>query len=617
MRLSTPVSAPRNAPSILILILFLAAPSARAWPVPTVTPHSPPVWTASGQPGADREFGASIAVAGDVNGDGFDDVLVGSSGWGPNMNGQGRAALYLGSSSGLATTPAWTLQGEEGGAALGASVSSAGDFNADGFDDVMIGEPGYGGVNGGGRVRIFFGSRRWIRPGPVWSLIGSEPAALGNIIAPAGDVNGDGAADILIGTRSATWLFLGHSGRPDERPEWTGPPSSVVAGIGDINGDGFDDVALETDAGTEVYLGSPTGLGATSSWTGPRAISVSGRGDVNGDGISDLLLGPPDIIERRVQLFLGSPRGLGSTPRWQVSSEGGYFFGVSVSLGDVNADGHADIAVATPGGVQVYLSELGAPSYRPDWRGDLARYPAISVVALGDVDGDGSGEVLTSNPNVVVDGQYGQAYLYKLGPAYPAPAIMHEAPATLIAPSSPLPLQAFVMDWTRSVARVEIHYRYVEDFDFQPPITMQMADWDRYAGTIPGATGYSAGFVYFIRAYDDYGLAGQTELVGVDYDYGLIARVGAFSARVRSAPGGSATEIAFTTTRTGSATLRVFDVAGRLVATLLRESFLAPGEHRVPVGGISLGTRNGVFFYRLETAEGVRSGRLVRLPGRE
>ncbi|MGE5178495.1 MAG: FG-GAP-like repeat-containing protein [Bacteroidota bacterium] len=616
MRISTRGPAPRNSISVLVLIVVLT-PSPHAWAVPMVIPHSSPVWTASGQQGADREFGASVAVAGDVNGDGFDDVLVGSPGWGPNLNGQGRAVLYLGSSTGLATTPAWTLQGELGGGALGVAVSSAGDFNGDGFDDVMIAEPGYGGPDGGGRVRVFFGARRGVRQGPAWGVVGTESAALGNIVAFAGDVNGDGAGDILIGTRTATWLFLGHSGRPGERPDWTGPPSPVVAGIGDINGDGFDDVALETDAGTEVYLGSSTGLGTTSSWTGPKAISLSGRGDVNGDGIADLLLGPPDITARRVQLFLGSPRGLGPTPRWQVTSDGGYFFGISVSLeGDVNSDGHADIAIATPAGVQVYLSELGAPSYQPDWRGDLAQYPYISVVALGDVNGDGSSEVLTSNPNVIVNGQYGQAYLYQLGPAYPAPAIMHEAPATLIAPSSPLPLQALVMDWTHSVARVEIHYRYVEDFDFQPPITMQMTDWDRYAGTIPGTTGYSAGFVYFIRAYDDYGLASETEQVGVDYDYGQIARVGALEARVLSAPGGSATEIAFTTTRSGSAALRVFDVAGRLVATLLREASLATGEHHVPVGG-SLGTRNGVFFYRLETAEGVRSGRLIRLPGGE
>jgi VCBS repeat protein/FG-GAP repeat protein len=617
MRISTPASAPRNSLSTLILILILAPPTARAWPVPIVTPHSSPIWTVSGQPGADREFGASIAMAGDVNGDGFKDVLVGSPGWGPTMNGQGRALLYLGSSTGLATTPVWTLEGEQDGGALGAAVSSAGDFNGDGFDDVMIGEPGYGGPDGGGRVRVFFGSRQGVRQAIPWSVVGSKQVPLGNIVACAGDVNGDGADDILVGTRTATWLFLGPSRHRHERPDWTGPPSTVVGGIGDVNGDGFDDVALETEDGTEVYLGSRRGLGAKSSWTGPKAISISGRGDVNDDGIADLLLGPADITTRRVQLFMGSPSGLASTPRWQASSDGGYFFGVSVSLeGDINADGHADIAVATPAGVQVYLSEIGAPSYQPDWKGDLAQYPAISAVALGDVDGDGSSEVLTSNPNVIVNGQYGQAYLYKLGPAYPAPSIMHEAPATLIAPSSPLPLQATVMDWTHSVAKVEIHYRYVEDFDFQPPITMQMTDWGLYTGTIPAATAYTAGFVYFIRAYDDYGLTGETEPVGVDYDYGVVARPGAFSARVRSGPGGSAAEIAFTTTRPGSATLRMFDVAGRLVATLLRESSLAPGEHRVPISGTTLNNRNGVFFYRLETAEGIRLGRLVRLGGR-
>src|SRR5438128_1531966 len=88
-------------------------------------------------------FGCSVASAGDVNGDGYDDVLVGATGYDDGSVEEGRAYLYLGSAKGLETTAAWTAESDQDNATFGISVSSAGDVNGDGYDDVVVGADFY------------------------------------------------------------------------------------------------------------------------------------------------------------------------------------------------------------------------------------------------------------------------------------------------------------------------------------------------------------------------------------------------------------------------------------------------------------------------------------------
>src|SRR5207245_9877651 len=96
-------------------------------------------------------FGAAVACAGDVNGDGFDDVIVGA----PDANThRGSAFIYLGSPSGPSTTPAWTTSGEQSNAQFATSVA-AGDLNGDGFPDVIVGEPYFYGSGGCQTGRVF------------------------------------------------------------------------------------------------------------------------------------------------------------------------------------------------------------------------------------------------------------------------------------------------------------------------------------------------------------------------------------------------------------------------------------------------------------------------------
>src|SRR3989338_8866950 len=117
-----------------------------------------PAWTAeSDQAGA--QFGISVATTGDVNGDGYSDVIVGAPYYDNGQTDEGRAFVYLGSSAGLALTPAWTAESDQASAYFGYSVSTAGDVNGDGYSDVIVGALYYdNGQANEGRAFVYLGS---------------------------------------------------------------------------------------------------------------------------------------------------------------------------------------------------------------------------------------------------------------------------------------------------------------------------------------------------------------------------------------------------------------------------------------------------------------------------
>ncbi|MBK9226721.1 MAG: FG-GAP repeat protein [Ignavibacteria bacterium] len=87
------------------------------------------------------KFGYSVSTAGDVNGDGYSDVIIGAYGFTNSQSGEGAAFVYHGSASGLSLTSNWNAEGNQVNANFGYSVTSAGDVNGDGYSDVIVGAP--------------------------------------------------------------------------------------------------------------------------------------------------------------------------------------------------------------------------------------------------------------------------------------------------------------------------------------------------------------------------------------------------------------------------------------------------------------------------------------------
>ena len=436
----------------------------------------------------DDQSGYSVAGAGDVNGDGYDDFLIGAPG--DYYNDKGRTYLIFGKASGwnmksdLSTSDASFL-GEVEGDHSGSSIAGAGDINGDGYDDILIGavnndEGGYG----AGQTYLIFGKESG------WSLgtnLSTSDASFwgegeydcsGISVAGAGDVNADGYDDILIGapgvfyyTRGHTYLILGKSdgwgmdtnlstSDASFMGEYQGDMAGrSVGGAGDVNGDGYDDILIgEYDdwfgrpGQTYLIFGKESGwvigtnLSASdASFLGENAgdhsgFSVAGAGDVNRDGCSDLLIGAPGedsgFSEKPglTYLILGkNPCGLkdlsGSNASFLGEAEidtSGYSV---AGAGDVNGDGYSDILLgAYENGDCAFLAGhtyliLGNPS---GWAMDTDLsasdasffgeteydYSGCSVAGAGDVNGDGYDDILIGAEGNGENGwQTGQTYL--------------------------------------------------------------------------------------------------------------------------------------------------------------------------------------------------------------
>jgi FG-GAP repeat len=408
-----------------------------------------PVWTHDGDQ-ADGRFG-TVAPAGDVNGDGYADVLIGAYNYDHGQADEGVVYLFLGGPTGLATSPAWTAESNQVGARLGDKLSGAGDVNGDGYDDVIIGAAFFDSTHvDAGAAFLYAGSPSGLSTEPVWIAVGDQDGAqFGACVQAAGDVNGDGYADVIVGSwlydhgevdEGRAYVYCGSDSGLADMPAWIGESQSpgavygyFCASAGDVNGDGFDDIVvgarrfsgngLAEEGRVYVYHGSSSGPSLEADWIrdAGKAKSEFGAytisaGDVDADGYDDLLVGAfryenPELDEGMACLFLGSANGLSMTAAWEV--EGGIArnnFGYHLDgAGDVNGDGYDDVIVSAPGvdtygfayhnagQVFVYQGHAGGLSTIPAWtqQGDQDNMSLEAVRGVGDVNGDGFDDVAT------------------------------------------------------------------------------------------------------------------------------------------------------------------------------------------------------------------------------
>ncbi|PTQ79847.1 integrin alpha [Nitrosomonas ureae] len=293
----------------------------------------------------------SVSNAGDINGDGFDDVIIGARSADPNGNNSGSSYVVFGRASGFDATMdlsdldgsnGFRLDGEATYDRAGYSVSSAGDVNGDGFDDLIVGAPGAGSnyynLDSGSSYVVFGRASGFDAAMDLSSLDGTNGFRLdgeaerdysGHSVSSAGDVNGDGFGDLIIDARGSdsnhSYVVFGKASGFDATMDLSGLNGSngfrlndgsgyttghSVSSAGDVNGDGFDDVIIGA-LGSGSYYGyvvfgkasgfdavmDLSGLGGSNGFRlkggdGYSAVpSVSSAGDINGDGFDDLIVG--------------------------------------------------------------------------------------------------------------------------------------------------------------------------------------------------------------------------------------------------------------------------------------------------------------------------------------
>lgn len=328
-------------------------------------------WVSPLAPPRENAFGAVP----DLDGDGIPDVVIGAP---AAEGGAGRVYVWRGPVGATPPAPAVVLTSADGSRGFGAVVTCVGDVNGDGYVD--LGVSAYDDATSRGTVEIFQG-------GPGLSLLrgarltATEGLTFGFSLDGAGDSNNDGYADVIVGQPQA----MGGRGRAHVylgRRAGLNPTASVslrgsdeigsnfgwsVAGQGDFDGDTIGDVVVGArgvaadHVGAYAYTGTNTGFFPTvynrltidGDPTSAYGSVVASVGDVNDDGFSDVVVGAPGdgTARGRVLLYLGWGLGLTTNPRANIQATAipaGSFGAAVTGLGDVDGDGVGDLAVGAP-----------------------------------------------------------------------------------------------------------------------------------------------------------------------------------------------------------------------------------------------------------------------------
>lgn len=325
-------------------------------------------------------FGTAVAGVEDINGDGVADLMVGVDGQNVGNNYyQGQAFVYSGVDGSLLLT--LDNPTPQSFAYFGSPVAEAGDVNGDGTPDLLVGAQ-YQNVDSyvdQGQAFVFSGTDGSL----LLTLDDPTPQAFayfGNAVAGVEDINGDEVVDLLVGAhdqdvgnnndQGQAFVFSGTDGSliltlDDPIPQETARFGSAVAGAGDVNGDGVFDLLVGAYAQTIggisyrgqvfVFSGIDGSLIFTLNNPTPNAASFGYKaanvGDVNGDGLPDFLVGAHsqtvngNNLQGQAYVFSGSDGRLLHTLDDPTPQAYAYFGFAVAGAGDVNSDGLADLLV--------------------------------------------------------------------------------------------------------------------------------------------------------------------------------------------------------------------------------------------------------------------------------
>ena len=409
-------------------------------------------YTFTGESYAER-FGISVANAGDVNNDGFDDVIIGAH---QHMETRLFAVGSVSVISGFDGSVLYKRRGVAANDRFGTTVAGAGDLNNDGYADFLVGAPNA--YANQGYTRVFSG----IDGSILYTIPGMNPGdKSGFSIDGIGDINNDSSDDFILGepsfggdgfyAKGRIRVFSGGTG--EELYTFVGNEFDIlgasVAGVGDINNDGVPDFAAGSPGGTGVSPGD----GVVTLWSGSDGSiirhqmgdsafagfgnQVKNAGDVNNDGFPDYVISSPRRLSQNEGLRLGTVQlfsGKDGALLWQWwDPEEWSNFGTRLSAGsDVNGDGHLDIGVGAPfhdddvsrAGNVAICSTAGEPSHDApvaySWhQRSTDERLGHGLSTAGDLNADGIGDVVIGVPRGIVNGiSTGLVQIYVSTPGY-------------------------------------------------------------------------------------------------------------------------------------------------------------------------------------------------------